>query len=79
MKTPNLQKYVNNKNVFNEIFGKPKIDISNITPILKQDLIDQVECDLSPENLSCDGEASHTYVLQKSAFLGKVLDELNRL
>lgn len=77
MKTPNLQKYVDEKNVLSGIFGTPAIDISNMTPTLKQDLIDQIESELSPENLCCDGEVSITYVRQREAFLKKALAELD--
>jgi hypothetical protein len=35
--------------------------------------------DLSPENLSCDGEATAAYVRKRAVFLRKVVSELNIL
>jgi len=55
----NLTKYVEHRNALNELFNRPLIDLNNLTDEMAQDIFSSLDCDLSPENLHCDGEISN--------------------
>lgn len=73
----NLKKYIDDRNRWEAIFGsKP------ITFPLSQKVVEEIgqslDCDLSPENLHCDGEISYKEAIKKGNYLNDVLDDLNR-
>ena len=74
--TPNLAKYVNNYNAYAKVFKDPQIHLEFMTRGAKKMLEQRIECELSPENLCCDGEASPAYVRQRGTFLRQVQREL---
>lgn len=76
---PNLRKYVEGKNRWAAMFKKPKIELAFLTKGQKEYLTDCLECDLSPENLCCDGELPRAQVKAKYAYLTKVQKELAAL
>jgi hypothetical protein len=49
-----LESYVNEKNKWRAVFGKEPLSLSNARD--RQRLAETIDCDLSPENLTCDGE-----------------------
>jgi hypothetical protein len=49
-----LKEYVNQKNSWNAIFNKKGMSLSSSED--RQRIADMIDSDLSPENLSCDGE-----------------------
>ena len=51
-----LAKYIAQRNMQRMWFNQPEIDPANIKPREARELLDSIECDLSPENLCCDGE-----------------------
>lgn len=51
-----LTEYIAQKNFVRGLFKRPEIDPANISPKEARELLDLLECDLSPENLCCDGE-----------------------
>jgi hypothetical protein len=51
-----LAEYIERKNFTRGLFNEPEIDPNNISPKEARELLDSLECDLSPENLCCDGE-----------------------
>ena len=53
-----LEQYVEQTNSWNAIFGKPAINLSTITEAECQDLARKMDSEMSPENLTCDGELS---------------------
>lgn len=71
-----LAKYVEERNFTARIFKKPILDAKALTPEDITQLSDQVENDLSPENLTCDGELSARAVNARYKFLNKVQLEL---
>lgn len=73
----NLQQYVDQKNAWETIFGHPALDINN--PSDRQRIAQAIDCDLSPENLSCDGELSIAQVRARYQTLTKAADELKAL
>lgn len=74
-----LSQYVDQQNRFSKIFGAPQIKLDFLTVGAKQELLDRLECDLSPENLTCDGEIRGAAVVKKAKFLRQVVSELQAL
>lgn len=71
----NLTKYVEQLNGWNKLFGGEKITFP-LTDSVKEELLDKLDCDLSPENLTCDGELAASKVKAKAKYLNAVLAEL---
>ena len=53
-----LEQYVEQTNSWNAIFGKAPINLSTISEAECQQLADRMDSEMSPENLTCDGELS---------------------
>jgi len=58
-----LKAYVDQKNAWNAIFQGRQLDIDNAAD--RQRIASMIDSDLSPENLSCDGELSRSAVNAK--------------
>ena len=67
----NLQKYLDRKNQWNAIFGGK--------PLVNQRIADMIDGDLSPENLTCDGELPRSQVQTRYRQLTAAAQELRRL
>ncbi len=74
-KISNLRHYVIYKNA-SRPDCQPKIELAYLTGEQKKYLVGCLDCDLSPENLSCDGELPKAHVKQKRAYLMAVKAEL---
>ena len=72
-----LKQYVDQKNAWETIFGQPALDINNANDRVR--IANAIDCDLSPENLSCDGELSIAQVRSRYSTLTKAADELRAL
>ena len=72
-----LAKYVEQRNRWNAIFGKPEWDIKNAQH--RQEIANSIDADLSPENLTCDGELSRAQVQAKYNLLVKAAQDLYRV
>ena len=55
-----LQAYIDQKNKWNRLFKGKEYEIQ--TSKGRQEVADSLDSDLSPENLSCDGELSRTQI-----------------
>ena len=55
-----LQAYVEAKNKWRAVFGKGPLSLDSATD--RQRIAETIDAELSPENLTCDGELSHTQV-----------------
>jgi hypothetical protein len=73
----NLKAYVDQKNRWDTIFGRPALDLNN--PQDRQRIAENIDSDLSPENLTCDGELSRTAVQQRYKQLTAAARELKEL
>ena len=71
----NLQTYIDQKNAWGNIFGKPGITFP-LDQKTVDDLARSLDGDLSPENLHCDGEISQRQAQAKYNFYGRVIKEL---
>lgn len=56
MKPTHLQRYVEGKNLVRRVFQLPPMDANNLSLAEVIGLLDLIDGDLSPENLTCDGE-----------------------
>jgi len=72
----NLEAYVEQKNFWNRIAKRPLIDAANLTRFQIQEMYESIQCDLSPENLCCDGELRGAALRKKTAMLNGALREL---
>ena len=71
----NLKAYVDQKNRWDMIFGKPELVIGEHN----QQIADSIDSELSPENLTCDGELSRSAVNQRYRQLTAAARELQQL
>jgi hypothetical protein len=72
-----LKKYITEVNTFRKVFGAPPIQHDFITRGAKIVLQEHILGELSPENLSQDGEASDEYIGKRRKFLLAALDQLS--
>lgn len=77
MNISNLEQYVEQKNRWRKMFGDAELSLLNAKD--RKDIADCIDCDLSPENLTCDGEADPRWVRQQHAFLIRCAQELKSI
>ena len=70
-----LQRYLDRKNQWNAIFGGRALVIGQDN----QRIADMIDGELSPENLTCDGELSRSQVNARYRELTGAAEELRRL
>ena len=70
-----LQKYLDQKNQWNAIFGGKPMVIGKDN----QRIADMIDSELSPENLTCDGELSRSQVQARYRQLTAAAQELRSL
>lgn len=56
MNISTLESYVSRMNEWNRLFNKNRPALSLLNPADRQAIAARIDSDLSPENLSCDGE-----------------------
>lgn len=71
----NLQKYLDQKNRWNALFGGRALVIGQDN----QKIANMIDSELSPENLTCDGELSRTEVNRRYRQLTAAASELQKL
>lgn len=72
-----IEKYVEQKNSWGKIFGSKPLSLLSAED--RQKIADSLDADLSPENLSCDGELTRSQVQTKYNFLTRAASELKAL
>ena len=72
-----LKQYVENKNRWNLIFNNPCYDLESAAD--RQRIAEALDADLSPENLTCDGELSRAQVIARKKFLDAAMAQLLEL
>lgn len=77
MNITNIEKYVEQKNAWSKLFGSKPLSLLNAQD--RQKIADSIDSDLSPENLTMDGEASRSYVQQRHQFLTRAARELQSI
>ncbi len=74
MNTSTIEQYVEQKNRWGAIFGSKPLSLLNAAD--RQKIADSLDADLSPENLTCDGELSRSQVQAKYRMLTRAAQEL---
>lgn len=74
-----LKAYVDQKNKWYSLFNKQPDYLDLDKPADRQRIANMIDSELSPENLTCDGELSRTQVQARYKALTKVAKELTQL
>jgi hypothetical protein len=74
MSIATLEAYVEQHNRWGAMFKKQPLSLLNAQD--RQEIAERIDCDLSPENLSCDGELSRTEVNKRYNRLTRCAQEL---
>ena len=72
-----IEQYVDQKNQWAGMFGGKKLSLLNKAD--RQKIADSLDADLSPENLTCDGELPRAEVQKRYNFLTKAAKELKAI
>jgi len=72
-----LEEYVEGRNRIRALFKQAPLDLKNAKD--RQQLAEDIDCSLSPENLTCDGELSRSMVEKKYRMLTQVGRQLKKL
>jgi len=70
-----LKRYIETRNHWNGIFGKGSITFP-LSQQNIQELAESLDSELSPENLHCDGEISHSEAMAKGNRLMNIVYDL---
>ena len=74
MNIANIESYVENKNRWRLIFTQKPLSLLNAQD--RQTIANSIDSELSPENLTCDGELRGAQVQQKFRYLTRCAEEL---
>ena len=77
MNISTLEAYVEQKNRWTKLFNGRQLSLLNAKD--RQAIADSLDCDLSPENLTCDGELSRSQVQSKYRQLVRCVEELRSI
>ena len=72
-----LTQYLDRKNSFAKIFGNKELSLQNAKD--RQSIADSIDSDLSPENLTCDGELPRSQVQARYRALTSAARDLQKL
>jgi hypothetical protein len=72
-----IEQYVDQKNKWAELFGGRKLSLLNRED--RQKIANSLDADLSPENLTCDGELRGAELKRRYNFLTRAASELKAL
>jgi hypothetical protein len=71
-----LQNQIDGINVWKKIRGEKLISLRSLKQSDVDELAGNMDCQMSPENLHCDGEISHSAAMRKAREIRKAFDEL---
>jgi hypothetical protein len=74
MNISTIEQYVAQKNAWGKIFGSKPLSL--LVQADRVRIAQSLEADLSPENLTCDGEMRGAALRQKAAYLNRCVEEL---
>jgi hypothetical protein len=74
MNISTIEQYVADKNKWAAIFKGRQLSL--LVQADRVRIAQSLEADLSPENLTCDGEVRGTALRQKAAYLNRCVEEL---
>ena len=74
MNIATLEQYVEQKNKWRSIFNQKPLSLLNGKD--RQSIANSIDSELSPENLTCDGELPRAEVSRRIKFLSRCAEEL---
>ena len=74
MNISTIEQYVEQKNKWRAIFNQKPLSLLNGKD--RQSIANSIDAEMSPENLTCDGELSNFQVRAKQKFLFRCAEEL---
>ena len=74
MNISTLEQYVENKNKWRAVFNQKPLSLLNAND--RQAIADGIDSEMSPENLTCDGELPRSVVQLKMRNLTRCAEEL---
>ena len=74
-----LTTYVDRKNTFGKLFNSKFTELSLQIAADRQRIANMIDAELSPENLTCDGELSRSAVNAKYKMLTRAAQELQSI
>jgi hypothetical protein len=74
MSIATIEAYVEQKNAFRKLFKQPLLSL--LSAVDRQAIASILDADMSPENLTCDGELSRSQVQARYKFYTKAAQEL---
>ena len=74
MNISTIEQYVEQRNRFAKVFGNKQLSLLNAAD--RQVIANHLDADLSPENLTCDGEVRGAELQRKATFLHRAAAEL---
>ena len=77
MNISTLEQYVEQKNSWGKLFGSKPLSLLNAQD--RQKIADSIDSDLSPENLTCDGELPRSQVQARYNMLTRAAQELQSI
>ena len=77
MNISTLEQYVEQKNSWGKLFGSKPLSLLNAAD--RQKIADSLDADLSPENLTCDGELPRSQVQARYRMLSRAAQELQSI
>ena len=72
-----LKQYLDRANTLGKLFGEKEYDLNSAGD--RRRLAEKLDCDLSPENLTCDGEVRGEALKRKYTLLTRALAQLTAL
>ena len=76
MNISTLEAYVEQENKWAQAFNKKAKPLSLLNAADRQRIAESIDCRLSPENLSCDGELSRAETNRRYRMLTRCAEEL---
>ena len=77
MNISTIEKYEEKKNSWGKLFGNKPLSLLSATD--RQKIADSIDSDLSPENLTCDGELPRSQVQARYKMLTRAAQELQSI
>jgi len=77
MNIATIEQYVDQKNSWGRMFGNKPLSLLNAKD--RQRIAESIDSDLSPENLTCDGELPRSQVQARYKFLTRAAQELQSI
>ncbi len=74
MNISNLEQYVERKNSWGRIFNSKQLSLLNAKD--RQSIANSIDADMSPENLTCDGELPASQVRARVKYLTSCAEQL---